>query len=129
VTAAARLRWHELLSTLPEAPAVEPPTPSARLHDLLYPALVRSIAERPPLGRLFPEAQRYAITLRERPGDIVRIGTAAVNLVYCFTTNPTGKPYWLLDGGAVVAEGDLGEIVDLLEQRAVAAVSASKDDG
>jgi len=126
VTTAAKLRWQELLSTLHDAPGSEPATPSARLHDLLYPALVRGIAERPPLGRLFPEAQRYAITLRRRPDDIVRIGTAAVNLVYCFTDKPTGKPYWLLDGGAVIAEGDLVEIVDLLEQRAVA---ASKDHG
>jgi hypothetical protein len=128
VTAAAKLRWHDLLGSLPEPSDVEPATPSGRLHDVLYPALVRAVSERPLLGRLFPVAQRYAVTLRRSPEDAVDIGTAAVSIPHCYGSDTRG-PYWLMDrpGGDLLAHGQLREIVDLLEQRAMA-VLTPKDE-
>jgi hypothetical protein len=124
VTAAARLRWHELLTSLPDPADVTEATPSGRLHDVLYPALVRAVAERPLLGRLFPVAQRYALTLRRSPEDAVDIGTAAVSIPHCYGSDERG-PYWLMDrpGGDLLAHGQLREIVDLLEQRAMTVLS------
>jgi hypothetical protein len=127
VTTAARLRWHELLTSLPEPSLVTPATPGARLHDVLYPALVRAVAERPLLGRLFPVAQRYAVTLRRSPEDAVDIGTAAVSIPHCYGSDERG-PYWLMDrpSGDLLAHGQLRVVVDLLEQRAVAVLSTNE---
>lgn len=126
VTAAARLRWHELLGSLPDASHVAPATPSARLHDVLYPDLIRAVAERPLLGRLYPVAQRYAVTLRRSPEDAVDIGTAAVSIPHCYGSDDRG-PYWLMDrpSGDMLAHGQLRAIVDLLEQRAMAVLSTN----
>src|SRR5262249_16882306 len=97
---------------LPDEPAVEPASPRGRLHEGFFPALVRSIAARPLLGRLYPVAERYAITLRRSPEDVVDIGTAGVSILHCFADDHSGKPYVLLERGAVIAEGELREVVD-----------------
>jgi hypothetical protein len=125
--AATKLRWLELLSSLPEPPEVDPGTPSARLHEVLFPALVRTIGERPMLRRLYPVAQRYSIGLRRTPDEVNELATAAVSIPHCFGGGRGGGPYWLFDrlGGELLAEGELETIIDLLERRVAGILAGS----